>query len=1201
MLVAFVVLWILDHTPIHYSNMADPLSIVGGVASILQISRLVVSLIKAAQGAPNDRQRLLGEINATTALCQTIRDYAEIDPESCIETLRALNQSDIYPLDQFRESLEYLHRKLASESKTDNKLQAWAQNLNWRFTKSELSELIASVERQKSLLSIALTNDNLRLSTAIRAETQRIAKTLDIVQSAQEEQGHDTRLIATSLDSLHLHQQSEAHKSQYRQVQEQKQALLAKLTTVEFQATHADISSRRAQNTGRWLLDCPEYNSWRSKTSSSVMWCHGIPGAGKTILASLIIDSLREPGMIQNAPGSQQACNGVAGLYCNYKSPQTTANLLGSLLQQLLLPLISVSDFDPATIATGPNISKSLSEASKKYQSTFIVIDALDECPNRVELLEELRELLESTYTNSGGMLLHILVTGRDSVAAEMERELKPDERLEIRSSEADVRSYLQQGLCVRPQLSEWIKDSPEFGCLIVEAITSRVNGMFLLARLYTDLLANIPTKRGVRKALERLPSGIDDTYTEAWRRILAQSPEQSELGKKILSWVIHATRPLRVSELQEALAIEEGDELLDPEGLLDAAQLTSFCAGLVIINEQRQLITLIHPTTQEYFNTRKETFFPAAHEGVAATCITYLHMNPFRYQGPLQEFQAFDRRRRSYALLGYAAVNWGWHVRQASSIRITNLALILLQDEPARMAACQALFLNIIGVRKLGTEWPEPAHSRLDEIKSSVATLGSVHVAAYFGLIDVAEILLQGSAKVDDLDSFGGTPLHWALLDRQDEMLRYLLVKGADPNFRRGEFCLRRWPMLGGWTLPLTLAAFIGNITAIELLLQYGADIDKEDENSSHSTAVCVALYARNSEVARVLLAKGANVNKNPLGIFDAATHGSVRILEILIEGRASAENLQAALEGAASACQWDKIALLLKHGADPNGFPYRFGPESNPCDPSSLRSERSATADFGEEGARATPLVCAIDAQWYYESSDQYKCFKFLLDAGADANRLSARNYFYADDFITLEHGGWRIPRGRCTTPLFTAAYFKRLDNIRELVRRGADVNFTLGEHTTALSSALDGESYGVEHLIADLSPCRSSIETRAVVRLLIELGANPNLCAPTAKQRVEELLGMSPQDQDSMNALQRLVMQAQFGEVHSKRSFRERRDELRTLIAAGPEPKLCCARDRRRIQKFLGWSEQEIDHLDKDREASLAVMDRQRKAPL
>ena len=458
--------------------------------------------------------------------------------------------------------------------------------------------------------------------------------------------------------------------------------------------------------------------------------------------------------------------------------------------------------------------------------------------------------------------------------------------------------------------------------------------------------------------------------------------------------------------------------------------------------------------------------------------------------------------------------------------------------------------------------------------------------------------MLLQGGAKVDDLDSFGGTPVHWALLDRQDEMLEYLLVKGGDPNSRRGDMRLRRWLMLSGWTLPLTIATFAGSEAAIESLLRHGAKIDQEDENNSHSTALSVALYTRNHGVAKMLLTRGANVNKNLNGIIDAATHGSLDTLKIVIEGGASPENLQEALAGAASACLWDKLELLLENGADPNGFPYISSPGSKLSDQSLLRSEKSPTTELDENWVQATPLVSAIVAFWtYHENSDQHKCLRVLLDAGADVNRLSARDYFYADDFIS-EGKSWSVPRGRYTTPLFTAAYFRRLDIISELVRRGADVNFVWGEHTTALSSALDSESYQREVAAGNLSPCTSSVETRAVIQLLIELGADPNLCAPTAKERVEELKAMSPQEQDSMTALQTLVFQPQHGEDWTRRSLRERRAELTTLIAAGAEPRLCCARDRRRIEEMLGWSEQEMDTLDRDRESRLAVLDRHSK---
>ena len=74
------------------------------------------------------------------------------------------------------------------------------------------------------------------------------------------------------------------------------------------------------------------------------MWCRGIPGSGKTVLASLVIDSLREPELTQTYTGLERACSVVAGIYCSYKSPQLIANMLSSLLQQLLLPLDSIPD-----------------------------------------------------------------------------------------------------------------------------------------------------------------------------------------------------------------------------------------------------------------------------------------------------------------------------------------------------------------------------------------------------------------------------------------------------------------------------------------------------------------------------------------------------------------------------------------------------------------------------------------------------------------------------------------------------------------------------------------------------------------------------------------------------------------------------------------------------------------------------------------
>lgn len=146
--------------------------------------------------------------------------------------------------------------------------------------------------------------------------------------------------------------------------------------------------------------------------------------------------------------------------------------------------------------------------------------------------------------------------------------------------------------------------------------------------------MTSIPTKRGVRKALETLPAGPENTYKEAWERICAQKPQQAELGKKILLWILHSTRPLRVQEVQHALAMEEGDDQLYLDGLVDEQELTSFCAGLVVVDEQSGFIGLVHSTTQEFFQQRKQELFPLAHEIIATTCITYLCTKDFKDSG---------------------------------------------------------------------------------------------------------------------------------------------------------------------------------------------------------------------------------------------------------------------------------------------------------------------------------------------------------------------------------------------------------------------------------------------------------------------------------------------------------------------------------------------------------------------------------------
>ncbi|KAJ7800176.1 hypothetical protein B0H14DRAFT_1695342 [Mycena olivaceomarginata] len=62
------------------------------------------------------------------------------------------------------------------------------------------------------------------------------------------------------------------------------------LSPINFFLRHADISQARQHGTGGWLLADPHFQEWEAG-SGRTLWCHGIPGAGKTVLASMVCRS----------------------------------------------------------------------------------------------------------------------------------------------------------------------------------------------------------------------------------------------------------------------------------------------------------------------------------------------------------------------------------------------------------------------------------------------------------------------------------------------------------------------------------------------------------------------------------------------------------------------------------------------------------------------------------------------------------------------------------------------------------------------------------------------------------------------------------------------------------------------------------------------------------------------------------------------
>lgn len=206
----------------------------------------------------------------------------------------------------------------------------------------------------------------------------------------------------------------------------------------QFATVQSDLIAQRQQGTGLWFLESPRFHDWVSGTSPT-LFCPGMPGAGKTMMAAITVDHL------QGAVQSQDVA--VAYAYCNYKArtDQTASGLLAAILKQLVQdrpllakPLVSLHDYHAVrkTRLSLDGITKALQSVLIKYSRVYVVIDALDECDSgdRAELMSRLFQLQSQAD-------FRVMATSRD-IPDVVER-FKDIPELKVRAESADVKQYV--------------------------------------------------------------------------------------------------------------------------------------------------------------------------------------------------------------------------------------------------------------------------------------------------------------------------------------------------------------------------------------------------------------------------------------------------------------------------------------------------------------------------------------------------------------------------------------------------------------------------------------------------------------------------------------------------------------------------------------------------------------------------------------
>ncbi|KAI1303483.1 ankyrin repeat-containing domain protein [Xylaria venustula] len=413
--------------------------------------------------------------------------------------------------------------------------------------------------------------------------------------------------------------------------------------------------------------------------------------------------------------------------------------------------------------------------------------------------------------------------------------------------------------------------------------------------------------------------------------RVFRSIPDQKQVWL-VVAFLLLATRPLSTKEFATVMflgsVLDDGESVSPPWDLFERLerQRAAWFSGITV--NKHSGIHLAHPLLEDVLRNPEKPGSPryywheivdTAHHDIAHICLSYLARNKKEEQQDLFSEEPFAVDS-DLGFVSYAAKFWPYHLSLAQSTATEEAIKSLLQEiagiDLERWSRTVWLLSNPFSRSRTPWNSPIPAlislgHPSILQPRSTFDIALGVEEAARAGDADLVNALLgmkagqnQQSTLVEAVraaTSSGNESLSLKLLDLWDNLL-----------FRAARFRLAR---------------------LARKLLKLGIPVDPEIPYSDDgiATPLCVATVAGDTSTVEVLLEYGANVEfrphlgRTPLSL--AAAQGNADIIECLIrQGRADTEPVDDDCQKQNScfiASEWGNppaVKNFIELGVDPN-----------------------------------------------------------------------------------------------------------------------------------------------------------------------------------------------------------------------------------------------------------------------------------------